>query len=269
MLSMARSGHGLIPAGVPTTSFNGRVGHRRRLGTSSLALQDVKAVKQHFGVTVNDVLLAVVAGALRTYLEDRGELPERSLVTGVPLSTRGPDDDDADNKIAMMAVSLATDVEDPADRLMTIHAGSQGAKEMTGAVRATEIPSVGTVAPPVVLQMAIEAAAKSGLASRAPTIMNTLVSNVPGPPFPLYLAGGRVTGIFSTSIIMETMGLNITVFSYMDRVDFGLHVDPDLVPEPGLIARALPEALAELMLAAGLGTPTPVEDPLGRTADRA
>jgi len=265
MVSMARDGYGIIPAGIPTTSFNGRVGPRRRLGVSSLALDDVKAVKQHYGVTVNDVVLAVVAGALRSYLDSRGELPDQTLVTGVPLSTRAPDDDGADNQIAIMAVSLATNVEDPGDRLMTIHASSQGAKEMTGAVRATEIPSMGTVAPPVVLHTVIEAAVRSGLTSRAPTIMNTLVSNVPGPPFPLYMAGARVTGIFSTSIIVETMGLNVTVFSYMDRIDFGVHVDPDLVPEPWIIARAVPNALAELMAAAGLGEPTPVEDPLGLT----
>jgi hypothetical protein len=118
-----------------------------------------------------------------------------------------------------------------------------------------------------VLNTTIGVLARTGLTSRSPTIMNTLVSNVPGPPFPLYTGGARVAGIFSTSIITETMGLNITVFSYMDRVDFGLHVDPDLVPDPWRIAGAIPEALAELMAAAGLGEPTPVEDPLGNAAD--
>ena len=268
MLSMAQSGRGLVPIQVPSTSFNGTVGPRRRLGFTSLAMDDVKAVKEHFGVKVNDVVLAVVAGALRTYLEERGELPERSLVTGVPLSTRPVGESSSDNQVAMMAVSLATDVEDPADRLMTIHASSQGAKEMTDAVRATEIPSMGEVAPPVVLNTTIEALVRTGLVSRTPTVLNTVVSNVPGPPFPLYMAGARVTGIYSTSVIMETMGLNITLFSYMDRIDFGFHVDEGLVPDPWRIARELPGALAELMASAGLGRPTPVEDPLGLTPEQ-
>ena len=263
MLSMARRGQGIIPARVPTTSLNGSVGSTRRMGLCSLAMQDVKAVKDHFEVKVNDVLLAVVAGALRQYLQDRGELPERSLVSGVPLSTRPTDESSTDNQVAMMVVALATDVEDPAERLMTIHASAQGAKAMTNAVRATEIPSMGEVAPPAVLNTTLAALVRSGLLSWAPTIMNLLVSNVPGPPFPLYIAGARVTGIYSTSIIMETMGLNVTLFSYMDRVDFGLSVDPDLVPDPWTIARGFPRALAELMEAADLGKPTPLEDPLG------
>ncbi len=263
MVSMARSGHGLLPIQVPTTSFNGSIGTRRRLAFASLAMDDVKAIKGTFGVKVNDVVLAVVSGALRRYLEARGELPDRSLVTGVPLSTRAEGDQSADNQIAIMVVSLATDVDDPAERLMTIHASAQGAKEMTEAVRATEIPSMGEVAPPVVLSAAATTLARTGAVSHSPTVMNTLVSNVPGPPFPLYIAGARVTGVYSTSVIMETMGMNITLFSYMDRVDLGLHVDPDLVPDPWLIAEQMPVALAELMEAAGLGAPTPVEDPLG------
>ena len=105
--------------------------------------------------------------------------------------------------------------------------------------------------------------------SRAPTVLNTLVSNVPGPPFPLYIAGARVTGVYSTSVIMETMGLNITLFSYLGRIDIGLHVDPDLVPDPWRIAQEFPGALAALMASAGLGELTPVEDPLGNPADEA
>jgi len=267
MVSEVNQGRGLVPLSVPQTSFNGSIGPNRRLGFCAVSMDDVKAIKKYYDVKVNDVLLAVVAGGLRAYLDKRGELPERSLVTGVPISTRPAGDDSADNQVAVMAVSLATDVEDPGDRLMTIYASSQGAKEMTEAVRATQIPSMGEVAPPAVLNTTIGVLARTGLTSRSPTVMNTLVSNVPGPPFPLYTGGARVTGIYSTSVITETMGLNITLFSYMDRVDFGLHVDPDLVPDPWMIAEEFPRALAELMAAADLGEPTPIEDPLGMIAD--
>jgi hypothetical protein len=93
--------------------------------------------------------------------------------------------------------------------------------------------------------------------------MNAIISNIPGPPFDLFMAGGRITGIFPTSVIVETMALNITLFSYGDRMDFGVYVDPGAVPEPFLVADGIPAALRELLAAAGLGEPTPVVDPFG------
>ena len=263
MFSMAREGVGVVPQDVPTTVFNGSVGPKRRLAFCSVAMDDVKAVKNHYEVKVNDVVLAICAGALRRYLEERGELPDRPLLTGVPVSTREDDDGSYDNKLANMIVSLATDVDDPGERLRAIHESSMGAKELTAAVRAHQIPSMGEVVPPAVLNVAVQTIAASGLISILPTAMNTIISNVPGPPFPLYIGGARVTGIFSASIIAETMGLNITLFSYMDRLDFGLMVDPEVVPDPWTIADGFHDALAELMAAADLGEPTVVEDPFG------
>lgn len=269
MFSMAREGKGVVPTGVPTTMFNKPVGPKRRLAFCSVAFDDVKAVKGHFDVKVNDVVLAICAGALRRYLDDRGELPDEPLLSGVPISTREVGDESADNQIANMVVSLATDIEDPSERLLAIYNSSQGAKEMTAAIRATEIPSMGETAPPALLNMAMRGFAATGLFSLLPTMMNTVISNVPGPPFPLYTAGARVTGIFSSSVINEQMGLNITLFSYMDRIDFGLHVDPELVPDPWEIADGFHGALAELMAAADLGEPTVVEDPLGNDSGAA
>jgi hypothetical protein len=102
--------------------------------------------------------------------------------------------------------------------------------------------------------------------SRMPMRVNTVVSNVPGPPIPLYMCGARITAVYPSSVILEGMGLNITVFSYQERLDFGLHVDPDLVPDPWLIADGVTLAMAELMEASGLGSPTPVELPLSSDA---
>ena len=252
--------------GVPTTSFNGVIGPRRALSFASISLDDVRSVKKHFDVKVNDVILALCAGALRGHLADDGELPDSPLVSGVPVSTRSGSDTAMDNQIAMMQVSLATDIADPAERLRAIFESSQNAKEMTEAIRAREIQSIGETAPPLLLNLAMRGAAATQLLSRLPTVVNTLISNVPGPPFPLYTAGARVTGIFATSVIMEGMGLNITIFSYEDRIDFGLHMDPDLVPDGWGLAERIPLALAELMAAGGLGAPTPVEDPFGQTA---
>jgi WS/DGAT/MGAT family acyltransferase len=248
---------------VPRTSFNRVVGPRRTLAFSSVSLADVRRIKEHAGVTVNDVVLALCSTALRGYLAARGELPDAALVTGVPVSTRAEGDTAMDNQVATMQVSLATDVADPVERLAAIHESSRAAKAMTEAVRAHPIGSLGETAPPLVLGLAVRAAASTNLLGRLPTIVNTLVSNVPGPPFPLYTAGARVTGIFPTSVIMEGMGLNITVFSYEDRMDFGLHMDPELVDDGWGVAERIPGALAELLEAMDLGDPTPVRDPFG------
>ena len=100
-----------------------------------------------------------------------------------------------------------------------------------------------------------------------PGMMNTIVSNVPGPPMDLYMSGARLTGIYSASVLLDQMGLNITLYTFGDRVDFGIHVDPDLIGDPWAIARAIPRALEEMMRTAGLGQPAPVEDPFGMPAE--
>ncbi len=262
--SYARDG-GELPTltDVPKTSFNDTVGPRRALAFSSVSLDDVRALKEHYEVKVNDVLLALCAAALRGYLIDNDELPDKPLITGVPVSTRAEGDTAMDNQVATMQVSLATHISDPEERLKAIYRSSQSAKEMTDTVRSHHIQSIGETAPPVVLNLAMMTAASTHVLSRLPAMTNTVVSNVPGPPFPLYTAGAKVTGIFPTSVILDGMGLNITVFSYEDRIDFGLHMDPDLVEDGWGLAERVPSALAELMTAAGLGNPTPVEDPFG------
>jgi WS/DGAT/MGAT family acyltransferase len=252
----------------PRTPFNAAVGPNRALAFASVSLDDVRAVKQHHGVKVNDVVLALSAGALRHYLAGLGELPEDPLISGVPVSTRAEGDDAMDNQVSTMFVSLATDVADPVERLLAIHASSTSAKEMGEAVRARQIQSLGEVASPLILGTAIRAVYGAQLIARSPMRINTLVSNIPGPPVPLYTCGARVTGIYSSSVILEGMGVNITVLSYIDRLDFGVHVDPDLVPDPWAIAEGVPEALAELLEASGLGAPTAVEDPFGDTSGR-
>ena len=247
----------------PRTSFNRSIGARRSMAFTSVALRDVKALREHYDVKINDIVLALCSGALRTYLDDRGELPMRTLTAGVPVSTRVEGDASLDNQISYMVVPLATDVDDPAERVFAIHRHTLAAKELRAAMRAHPIGSLGETAPPWVLAAAMRLAYASHLLSYVPGMMNTIVSNVPGPTFPLYLAGARLTGIFSASVILEGMGVNMTIFSFGDRVDFGIHVDPDLVPRPWELAAGVSGALKELMAAADLGAPTSVEDAFG------
>lgn len=211
---------------------------------------------------VNDVVLAICGGALRRYLEIHDAVPDSPLVTAVPVSTRAEGDLTHNNQITNMFVSLATDVSDPVERLGAIARSTASAKAMTQAIGARQIQSIGEIAAPLILSSVIKTAYRTQLVSRSPVRVNTLVSNVPGPPMPLYMCGARVTAMYPSSVIMEGMGLNVTVVSYEKRLDFGLHVDPDLVPDPWVLAGCVPEALAELMAASGLGTPTPIEDPL-------
>jgi diacylglycerol O-acyltransferase / wax synthase len=210
------------------------------------------------------VVLALCGGVIRHYLLSIDALPDEPLVSAVPVSTRADGDTAHDNQVTNMFVSLATDVDDPVERLRAIHRSSQGAKEMTRAVGARRIQSLGEVASPLLVGTTIRALYRTHAITRSPVRVNTVISNVPGPPIPVYSCGGRVTGIFPGSVILEGVGLNATVLSYLDRVDFGFMVDPDQVDDPWIVADHLPVALAELMQASGLGSPTPVEDAFGK-----
>jgi WS/DGAT/MGAT family acyltransferase len=225
-------------------------------------MSDVHALKTKHDVKVNDVVLAITSGALRHYLEKHDVLPDSPLVTSVPVSIRPQGDTSMDNQISNMFVSLATDVSDPVERLQAIKRSTQSAKAMRNAIGAREIQSIGEVASPLILGTAIRTIYRTSLMSRIPLRVNTVVSNVPGPNIPLYMCGGKVVAVFPSSVILEGMGLNVTVFSYLDRVDFGIHVDPDLVPDVWVLANEVPAALAEMMEASGLGSPTAVEMPV-------
>lgn len=247
----------------PALPFNAQIGPRRALAFASVALQDLRQLRLVHNVKLNDVVLATVAGALREYLLDQDLLPQQSLVSSVPVSRRGAGDGAMENKVAVMFVSMATDIEDPVERLQAIAEASKSAKEMREAMGAHEIQSLGEVAPPIMLSTVIRALYETHVMTHVPRVPNLVVSNVPGPPMDLYMCGARVAGVYSASVLVESQGLNITVMSYGDRMDYGIHVDPDLVADPWVIAERIPMAMAELMKASGLGAPTPVKDPFG------
>jgi WS/DGAT/MGAT family acyltransferase len=253
-----------MPFGTAGPCFNGSVGAHRTGSFASVALDDVRAVKDEFGVTVNDVVLALVAGALRTHMLDHGDMPEAPLVAGIPVSTRTEGDTPEGNRMAIMSVSLATHIEDPLERLRVIRQGALSSKQLTKAVRTIGIRSVGEVAPPFLVDMASRAAWAADIGRHAPVVQNVLVSNVPGPRIPLYICGCPVSGMYAASVLVANQGLNITVLSYTDRVDFGVTADADLVEDPWEISDGIPVALAELMDASGLGKPTQVYDPFDR-----
>lgn len=234
----------------PRTSFNGALGPLRQFTYCSVPLDDVKRVKKHFDVKVNDVVLALVAGAVRRYLVARDELPSSPLLATVPISTRTSEHEGAlGNVLRTMVTSLATEVEDPVERLMAIHYSTRSAKEMAQALQAKRIMGVTDVTPPGLVNLAFRAFHLTGMERRGPLQTNVTVSNVPGPPFPLYVAGARIEHMFPIGPLTTGMGLNATVMSYLDSMDFGLQVDPQLVADPWQLINGVASELGELMTA--------------------
>ena len=235
------------PLSAPKVSWNGELGPRRKLAFGGLPLDAVKAVKEHFDVKVNDVMITVVGGALRRYLIDHEELPAEPLVCGMPVSLRTEGDTEMTNKISSAFVSMATNLDDPAERLLEVFRSTQAAKKMQGALRARQVQSIGEVAPPMLINLASRTMWRNRMEAIMPVQLNTVVSNVPGPPFPLYVAGAKVEGIFPTAPIMIGMGLNVTLISYIDQINVGFHCDADLVDDPWQLIEGMQPSLDELV----------------------
>jgi diacylglycerol O-acyltransferase / wax synthase len=231
----------------PRTVFNQPISPHRRVAFSQQSLADVKRIKDHFGVTVNDVVVAICAGALRSWLLERGELPADPLVAMVPVSVRTPEQlGTFGNRVSTMITAIPTDEADPELRVQRAHEAMRSAKERHKAVPATVLQDANQVIPPALFARAARVttlvAARS---SEAP--VNTVISNVPGSPTPLYFAGARLEALYPVSAILDGIGLNITVMSYCGGMNFGIVADRDLVDDPWSLADALRAAQEELL----------------------
>jgi WS/DGAT/MGAT family acyltransferase len=247
-----RGGPGMAaPLTAPRTSFNTVVTPHRKVAFARVPLEDIKAIRKAFDVKVNDVVLAVASGALRRYLDQRGELPDKSLLATVPVSVRVDDDQSPGaNKVSAMFSTLATDVDDPVERLRTIAAANRGAKEEHKAIGASMLQGWAEYAAPTTFSLAARLYSSFRLAERHPVIHNLVISNVPGPRFPIYFAGSKLVALYPLGPIFDGAALNITVLSYLDSVDWGLIACREVMPGLWDLAAAVPEALAELRKAA-------------------
>lgn len=237
----------VLPFQAPRSRFNGQLSPHRSFASVSLPLATVKQVKDAAGVKVNDVVMAVCAGALRAHLDASDDLPAKPLIAQVPTSTRA---DAADatigTKVGSMFVSLATDLADPAARLAAIAASAAAAKRLRGALAGHRSLGMSDAIPPTLFGAAARAWGFAHLDARTPPAYNVIISNVAGPPVPFYSAGARVEAMYPLGPLLYGGGLNITVFSYHERIDVGVQTCSELVPEPWVIAERFGPALDEL-----------------------
>ena len=243
------------PFEAPRSIFNKSVTPHRAAAFPTLSLDDAKAVKNAFGVTVNDVVMAICGTALRRYCLDKEALPDQSLLAIVPVSVRPEDDKaQANNQISFMFCPLATHLNDPMERLQAIKQANDLGKAGQRMVGADLLQDWTQFTTPAVLARATQAISLLSSQQSLRPMFNVVISNVPGPRFPLYWAGARVESLHPIPVTIDGAGLNLTVVSYEDRMHFGIVADRGTVPDVDVIADYLETAMAEYVaLAAAHG----------------
>jgi diacylglycerol O-acyltransferase len=247
VLSGGREGLGKALAGLrwrlaPPTPFNASITNQRAFAGVSLPLAEVKALGKARGASVNDMVLWLCSTALREYLAESRELPEASLVAGVPISLRAEGDATSNNQVSGALVDLGTQLADPVARLEAIMRATQAMKAQMGSLGALipkDYPSLGS---PWLLSGLVSLYGRSRLADRL-RVSNVTISNVPGPQVPLYLAGAHLDAMYPLSIVVHGVALNITIQSYMGQLCFGLIACRRAVPDVRSLAESLERAL--------------------------
>jgi diacylglycerol O-acyltransferase / wax synthase len=237
-----------LPFAAPRTMLNVRIGGARRAAAQSYSLDRIKSIKRTAGVSVNDVVLAMCAGALRHYLLDQHALPDTPLIAMVPVSLRSAEEaDSGGNKVGSILCNLATDVDDPAKRLEAISESMRGNKKVF-----SELPRLQAFALSAFLIAPLGLAAVPGFVSSAPPPFNIVISNVPGPTEPMYWGGARLDGNYPLSIALDGQALNITVTNNAGNIDFGLVGCRRSVPHLQRLLGHLESSLKDLERAVGV-----------------
>ncbi len=217
------------PFTAPQTVFNANVTHRRNVAYTQLNLDDVKKVKDHFNVTVNDVVMALVSAALRQFLLDRGELPKTSLLAMLPTSVQGKSDRFGRNHLSGVFSRLETQIADPVERLKRITEARSAVRQHKSAIGATLLQDWLQLATPAVFRLGMAIDARTRLTESRP-VHNLVLSNVPGPQNSLYFQGCQVRAQYPLGPIFPGSGLNITVMSLTGKLNVGITSCPEIVP---------------------------------------
>ncbi len=227
----------------PRTQFNAQVGSARSFAALSLPLTEIKQISRALGVSLNDVVMALVAHALRQYLLGERKLPTRSLIAAMPVSLREAGNVDSNNQVSMVQVALATQVRDDLERLRVIAAATGEIRQRVNALRnliPTDFPGL---AAPIWASGLSRLWARGQFAEKLPALANLVVSNVPGPPMDLYLAGARLLHNYPVSIVTHGLGLNVTVQSYAGQLEVGIIACKQAVPDAAKLSQGLVKAL--------------------------
>lgn len=230
----------------PRTPFNGQISETRSYATVSVPVDVVKRVARGFNVSLNDVVMAMCGGALRELLQKSRQLPKQSLIAAMPVSLRESGNTDVNNQVSMVQCSLATDVADPVERLKAIRDSTAQIKQRVATFKnmiPTDFPGL---AAPIWASGLSRLWAIGRMAERLPPLANVAISNVPGPPIFLYLAGAKLRHYYPVSIVTHGLALNITVQSYAGSLEFGITACGDIVRKPEVLAAALSRSLYEL-----------------------
>ena len=243
---------------VPRTRFNGSVSTHRVVDGRDFSLAEIKEIRLRLpGATVNDVIVAIVGGAMRKYLKGRSELPRESLVCMAPISVRTPGEKNAlGNQVSAMTIAIGTHIADPFGRLQFVHEEAQASKALTNAAGARQMSEYAQFMPSTLSGLAARLYVRLGLANRIAPMFNTVITNIPGPPIPLYMNGARLVTQFGLGPVFEGMGIIHPVFSYCGRITVAFTSDRAIIPDPEVYAECLQESFEE-MKAAALKKPIP------------
>jgi len=230
----------------PRTPLNASITAGRAFACVSLPLQELKALGRKHDATINDMVLMTCSSALRRHYGKKRTLPRKSMVAAVPISLRAKGDTSSDNQASMSLISLGTHIADPRRRLAHVKAATAAMKSTMGGLKSvlpTDFPSLGI---PWLIEAATALYGRARVADRIPQVANLVISNVPGPPVPLYMAGARMLSNYPTSIVVHGMALNITVQSYDQSLDFGLIADSAAMPDVQDLAEAIRTAFDDM-----------------------
>ncbi|QDZ08365.1 wax ester/triacylglycerol synthase family O-acyltransferase [Sphingomonas panacisoli] len=236
----------------PKTRFNGKVSAHRVWDAVPFKLAEVRAIKEAVpDATVNDVILTVVGGALRSYLKDKGDLPKETLTAMAPISVRQEGEKAAlGNLVSAMVVGLGTQIEDPLERLRFVHDDAVNSKAMTNAVGAKTLADYSKLIPSGLAGLGARLYTRVGAANMHAPAFNCVVTNVPGPKVPLYFCGAKMVAMAGTAPVFDSMGLIHPVYSYVDTIAVSFTADRDMLPDPDVYAAALRSSFEALKAAA-------------------
>ncbi|MGB4958311.1 MAG: wax ester/triacylglycerol synthase family O-acyltransferase, partial [Saprospiraceae bacterium] len=246
---MQRSELPTAPFTAPPTPLNGIISAKRKWNSAILSFSRVQTLKNIMGTTLNDVLLAICAGALRRYLDEKGKLPEKSMVAMIPISTRDSAQESFDNQITAMLVQIATHIKDPIERLETIHENTNRGKTYQGAIGAKTLSNMADAIPFGIANQAARLYSKFHVSEMHNPVFNVAITNVPGPSMPLYINGHKMVAVMGSAPIIDGMGLIITILSYDGNITISPISDTNSMPDLDMFTKYILDSANELEIA--------------------